>query len=261
MTPRSFAVSHPADGVVVIRIATEAEPYLGPEWVDGFSTILATLAEDTTVRAIILEGSAQYFSAGASRESLATATGDAAFPSYAARAARALLDTPLPIIAAAEGHAIGGGLLVALWCDVAVLAEESLYGANFMQLGFTPGMGATHVMREAFGEPLGRELLLTGRMLTGREISQACCPLSYAVVPRSRVMERARFIAHEIADVPREAVVLLARGLADRRRAVLEDALRQEEAAHARLFADPAAAAEILRRYPARSESAGSDAP
>jgi enoyl-CoA hydratase/carnithine racemase len=163
---------------------------------------------------------------------------------------RTLLDLPVPVVAAAAGHAIGGGLLVALWCDAIVLGEESLYGANFMALGFTPGMGATHAVPEAFGAPLGRELLWTGRLLTGREIRAASCPLSHAVRPRAQVMEQALMQAREIADAPRGTIVLLKRMLAASRREALERALRAEASAHATLHADPATAAEIGRRYP-----------
>jgi enoyl-CoA hydratase/carnithine racemase len=208
---------------------------------------------------LILEGDDRYFSAGASRAALTSLGGRDIALGYAARAARALLDTPLPIIAAAGGHAIGGGLLVALWCDVLILAEESLYGANFMQLGFTPGMGATIAMMEAFGDPLGRELLFTGRVLTGREIRDASCPLSHAVVPRTQVQERALRAALEIAEAPREAVVLLKQNLAARRREAFERAVQAEESAHARLFADPGIAAEIARRYPVRSATGRDD--
>jgi polyketide biosynthesis enoyl-CoA hydratase PksI len=121
-----------------------------------------------------------------------------------------------------------------------------------MQLGFTPGMGATHAMLQAFGEPLGRELLLTGRLLTGREIAATRCPLAHAVVPRGMVLERSLTIAREIADAPRAALVLMARMLADARRGTLEAALRSEARAQAQLFSDTQTRREIEQRYPTR---------
>ena len=258
MTARLFAVTPRCDGVVSGRIATDDAPYVDAQWVDGFASMLGELARDTTVRVVILEGDERYFSAGANKSALSGAQEWDALH-YAARVAPALLGTPLPVIAAAAGHAIGGGLLVALWCDVILLAEESLYGASFMTLGFTPGVGATQVVPEAFGEPLGRELLLTGRMLTGREIKSVCCPVSHTVVPRAEVMSRALAIAGEIAEAPRESIMLLKRNMAARRSRGLTDVLQAEKEAHTRLFADPAIVDEIRRRYPSRLALGGSE--
>jgi enoyl-CoA hydratase/carnithine racemase len=148
------------------------------------------------------------------------------------------------------GHAIGGGLVLGLWCDVAVLAEESLYGANFMALGFTPGMGATAVMEEALGAPLSRELLLTGRLMKGREIRAAGAPVASHVVPRDAVLDRARSLARELADVPRAALVLLKQSLATQRRERLERALREEHGNHMQLFTREETRGEIAQRYP-----------
>jgi enoyl-CoA hydratase/carnithine racemase len=250
MSPELFAVTPRGEGVASIRIADDAEPYLGPGWTDAFERSLARAGEDCGIRAVVLEGGERYFQAGASRDALLQSDGVGAAASHGAAALRALLALPVPVVAAAAGHAIGGGLLVALWCDAIVLGEESLYGANFMALGFTPGMGATHAVPEAFGPFLGRELLWTGRLLTGREIRAASCPLSHAVKPRAQVIDHALMHAREIADTPRGTIVLLKRQLAAGRREALERALRAEASAHATLHADPVTAAEIVRRYP-----------
>lgn len=254
MSSALFAVTPRDRGVVSLRIATDDDPYLGPSWADGFAAVVRELAGDGSLRAVLLEGGDRHFSAGASRAALTDASARGALPEYAGQVARGLLDLPVPTIAAARGHAIGGGLLLALWCDVVVLAEEALYGANFMKLGFTPGMGATHAIPEAFGEPLGRELLYGGHLLTGREIRDARCPLSHAVRPREEVIERALALAREIAEAPRQAIVLLKQNLGTGRKERLEHALETEGAAHRRLFENPALAEEIARRHPAVPE-------
>ena len=246
-----FAVAPREDGVVSVQISTDDEPYLGPAWVDGFCAVMTEVGADAAVRVVVLEGGSQYFSAGASRAALTGENGHVPIVSYAPRAARAVLDVPVPTIAAAAGHAIGGGLLVGLLCDAIVLAEQSLYGANFMRLGFTPGMGATHVIPQAFGSPLGRELLFSGRLLTGREIRHACCPLSHAVVSRPNVMDRARSLAREVAEASRDSLLLLKQHVAGPRREAVERALREEDAAHARIFANSATSDDVARRYPA----------
>ena len=246
-----FAVTPHDDGVVSLRIATDAQRHFDPAWVAGFLETLGVLGKDPAVRVVILESGAEYFSAGATRETLIQSFNTA--QSYAARIPHALLALPVPVVAAMAGHAIGGGLLLGLWCDAVVLASESLYGANFMALGFTPGMGATYAVPEAFGAPLGRDLLWTGRLMTGREIRDACCPLSHAVLPRSAVSGRALAVARDLAAAPRDAGRLLKESLAVHRRASLEGALNAERAAHGALLADPATEREIARRYPTAS--------
>jgi enoyl-CoA hydratase/carnithine racemase len=251
MSSALFAVTPRGDGVASLRIASDAQPYIEATWADAFAASLAQLADDEAVRVVLLEGGDRYFLAGAHRAAFVTADAASTAKSYAAVAARALLALPTPVVAAAAGHAIGGGLLIALWCDVAVLAAESLYGANFMALGFTPGMGATYAVPEAFGAPLGRELLFTGRLLTGHEIRDACCPLSPAIRPRAQVLEHALLRARAIAEAPRAALVLLKQNLAARRREALEHAVSAEASAHTALCATQDTVAEIARRYPA----------
>jgi polyketide biosynthesis enoyl-CoA hydratase PksI len=155
----------------------------------------------------------------------------------------------VPTVAAMAGHAIGGGFMLGLWCESAVLAEESLYGVNFMALGFTPGMGATSLLEEAVGAPLARELLFTGRIIKGRELKAAGGPLAYAVVPRAEVRARALSIAREMAAVPRGALLLLKLRLAARRSVLLEAATKEEHMLQEVLFAREETRLQIAERY------------
>ena len=74
-----------------------------------------------------------------------------------------LLEFPVPTIAAMEGHAVGGGLVLALLCDVVVAASERRFGLNFTDLGLTPGMGSTRLLAELVGHHFAAEMLLTSR--------------------------------------------------------------------------------------------------
>jgi enoyl-CoA hydratase/carnithine racemase len=249
MVAQTVEVKHITDNVASLRVATDESPYLGGWFVPGLRDAVGRLQADETIRAVVVEGGEHYFSAGASRTALLTTEPKDTFPTYVAELPRLLLSLPTPTVAAMAGHAIGGGLVLGLWCDVAVLAEESMYGANFMALGFTPGMGSTAILAEALGELLARELLFTGRLMTGRELKMAGSPLAHAIVPRTEVRRRAIAIAQEMAEVPREALTLLKQALAARRRAVLEQALKEEQAMHAVLFAREETRQQIAARY------------
>ncbi len=235
------------DGIVSLRVASDHEPYFASDLADRLSAAADELVREDSARVLVLKGGARYFSAGASRESLLASNASQVVSSYAARLPGLVLGLPLPSIAAMEGHAIGGGFMLGLWCDLAILAEESLYGANFMALGFMPGMGATILLEEALGPARGRDMLLSGRLAKGRMLRGA--PGLHGVVPRGRVSEDALALAREIAEAPRRTLVLCKRALAARRLERLERALTDERAAQAESFSLPETRQRILDRY------------
>jgi polyketide biosynthesis enoyl-CoA hydratase PksI len=239
------------DYVASLRISTDDQPYIEEGFAPALADAVAELKRDEQWRAVIVEGGPRYFSAGASIDSLTRSDGKSGVPTYAAELPRLMLSIPVPTIAAMAGHAIGGGWVLGLWCDVAFLAEESMYGANFMALGFTPGMGATMIVEEWVGAPLARELLFTGRLVKGRELKYAGSPLAHAILPRAEVRERALAVAAEIAQVPRESLRLLKSALTEQRRERLERVLRAEQAMHQTVFSQPTTAQQIAERYAA----------
>ena len=111
-----------------------------------------------------------------------------------------LLDIPVPTIAAMTGHAIGGGFMVGMWCDMPVLAEESRYGMNAVTLGVPPVMGATEILPEIIGASLTQRLLYTGRLVKGRTFKANDSGLASAVYPKADVWPHALTLAKEIAE-------------------------------------------------------------
>jgi enoyl-CoA hydratase/carnithine racemase len=210
---------------------------------------LTAAADDPQTKVIILEGGSTYFSAGGSRDLLVGPDARDAVPQLVADIPRILLEVPLPVIAAAAGHALGGGFAMALCADLLLLGEESLYGANFVSLGFTPGMGSTVLLADVVGEPLARELLFTGRLMKGRELARAGGPSAHAVRPRETVPRRALEIAQEIAAVPRETLIALKRLVAHRRRALVREAVEREHRAQVELLAQESIRAHIAAAY------------
>jgi polyketide biosynthesis enoyl-CoA hydratase PksI len=235
------------EGVATVRVATDEEPWLGGDFMERWDALARAVAGDEATRVVLIEGGLRHFCAGARQDSLVGADAPQAVSSYAAALPERLLAFPLPTVAAMAGHAVGGGLLVGLWCDAAFFAEESLYGANFAALGFTPGMGSTAVLEDAFGGPLARELLYTGRLLKGRELAETIG--RRRVVPRAEVRARALALAEEMAAVPRATLLEIKSLVAARRRD--PRVLEREAEAHRRIFALPGTARAIAERYPA----------
>ncbi len=194
---------------------------------------LATCAE---ARVAVLLGQPEVFSAGASREMLEAildgklAPADILLP-------RAVLDVPVPVIAAMEGHAVGGGLALGLCADIILIARESSYGCNFMNLGFTPGMGTTRLLEHVLSPAIAHEMMYTGQVFRGAHF-EGRSGFNY-ILPRIQVRARAMDLATRIAEKPRTAVEALKRTLSTRKRQAFEAARTEEAAMHAITFAGP----------------------
>jgi 4-carboxy-3-alkylbut-2-enoyl-[acp] decarboxylase len=203
---------------------------------------LATVGRDRSVHAIVLAGRSDVFCAGASRDMLrglvtgGVAPTDILLP-------RAILDVPVPVIAAMAGHAIGGGFALGLCADLVVIARESRYGASFMNMGFTPGMGMTRLLEHVLSRALAHELLYTGEARRG-DAFIGSAGFNY-VLPRVEVLPKALDVAARIAEKPRVALETLKRTLVQPRREAFEATRTVESLMHEVCFAQPETAARI----------------
>ena len=104
---------------------------------------------------------------------------------------------PMPTIAAIEGNALGGGLELALCCDIRVASETSRLGLPEVRLAVTPGAGGTQRLPRVVGAARAKELILTGRVLTADEAERI--GLVTRVVATGQALAAADEIAEEIA--------------------------------------------------------------
>ena len=196
------------------------------------------------VRCVILCGSDSTFCTGASHSLLREIREGRVSPEEL-EITRAVLEARVPVIAAAAGHAVGGGLVLVAACDLIVLARESRYGANFIDFGLTPGLGATSLLAHAFSPGIANELLLTGGTRRGTWFEQRCS--LNAVVEREQVTAHARRLARAIADKPARAVSLLKQTLSATKLADFETS-RQTESAMQRAVLDDIECRDELER-------------
>ena len=201
---------------------------------------LATLeaASADAVRAVVVSGSGdRAFSAGSHVGEFESQRG----PSGRARhelesgVARRLAELPMPTIAAIEGNALGGGLELALCCDIRVASERAKLGLPEVRLAVTPGAGGTQRLPRVVGSARAREMILIGRVLTAAEAERI--GLVHEVVPVGQAVARATAIGEEIAlrgpVAVREAKRLI--GIAEN--AAIDDGLAAELEASVRVFA------------------------
>ncbi len=149
------------------------------------------------VRAIVLTGAGKTFSAGADLKDRPDRSAPGAFPRHN-RLVRAGFDCVLecekPVIAAVNGAAIGAGCVLALCCDILVVAEESFMSMTEVDVGLAGGV--KHVRRH-LGESDARLMIYTARRITGPELFRMNA--ASVCVPRDKVVEAAQSIAAEIA--------------------------------------------------------------
>jgi polyketide biosynthesis enoyl-CoA hydratase PksI len=230
-------LERPESGIgVVIMEDRASRNTFSREFVEDIRSVFAEIAGDNSLRTIVIHGYDSYFCCGGTKDELLTITeGKLQFTD--SRFFDLLLECELPVIAAMQGHALGGGLAFGAFADMLVLAEEAIYSANFMRYGFTPGMGASYIIPHKFGELLGAEMLYTALGYHGGELRQR--GISARVVAREKVIATAMGMARELADKPRVALVELKRHLASPLREALTKVVERELAMHRITFANP----------------------
>jgi len=246
-------IERPEEAIAVLRLSDpHNENHLSASLCAAWMTALDRMAEDNSIRVLLIAGLPKVFCAGASLDELRQiAAGelhvrDLELPDR-------LMRFPVPVIAAMEGHATGGGLVAALCCDLVVAASERRYGLNFTELGFTPGMGVTRLLPALVGHHLAAEIMLSGRFFHGEDLARR--GLFNAAAPSAEVFARALDLARQIACKPRQVLELTKAALAAPRRTALLEALSSEHLMHRICFAAPHHPALIEERYPATGAS------
>jgi polyketide biosynthesis enoyl-CoA hydratase PksI len=149
-----------------------------------------------------------------------------------------LINTPFPVIAAMEGHAMGGGLVLGLCSDIIIMSRESRYGAVFMTLGFTPGMGTTTLLPELVGPYIANEMMFTGKRFKGSELAEKGIHINY-ILQKKDVLPKAKDIARQISEKNKKSVYLLKYALSAKKKKLLIDARLQEDMMHRLSFGFP----------------------
>lgn len=162
--------------------------------------LLRRAAADRALRAVVITGAGRKaFCAGADLKERA-AMGDAEVAGFH-RALRGFLDgleaLPQPVVAALNGAALGGGLELALACDLRVAAEGIEVGLPEVGLGIIPGGGATQRLPRLVGVGRAKDLILTGRRVPAAEA--LALGLLTAVVPAERLGDEALALAARVA--------------------------------------------------------------
>lgn len=129
-----------------------------------------TLASDA-IRCIIITGAGKHFCAGADYKQRQDLNADEWQQQHKLleKAVSAMHDCPIPIIAAVNGAAIGGGFELCLHSDLALATRSAKFALPEVKLGIMPGMGASHLLPNMVGLRRAKQLMLTGESLTAKQ--------------------------------------------------------------------------------------------
>jgi acyl transferase domain-containing protein/enoyl-CoA hydratase/carnithine racemase/acyl carrier protein/NADP-dependent 3-hydroxy acid dehydrogenase YdfG len=227
------ATAHP-DGIVVVKIEDrEAKNMFSDAVLEGLAEAFAWVERTTGSKVVVLTGYDRYFASGGTKESLlAVQQGKVKFADF--KMFQLPLDCRLPVIAAMQGHGIGAGWSLGMFADIVLLSEESQYVSPYMDLGFTPGAGATYILADKIGPDLARESLLTARSYSGSELKER--GLRLPILPRAEVYPAAMLLAGQIARASHDRLIEMKRQLNHHLGEPLEETYRRELAMHEQTF-------------------------
>ena len=226
----------PADGVVLLRInRPQARNALDVATRRKLAAAFEALHDDPSVRASVLTGNEQAFAAGADLKEFVDAGAIEILRRRAERYWNSVARTPQPVIAAINGYALGGGLELAMCCDVIIAGESAQLGQPEVRVGIMPGAGGTQRLTRAVGKFHAMRLCLTGRPVSATEAYQI--GLVSQVVPDAEVVAAALEMARDLARLPPLALMQIKEAILAGQDASLEAGLMLERKAFQLLFA------------------------
>lgn len=164
------------------------------------ASVIQEIGEGGAARAAVLTGAGEKaFVAGAdiaAMEEMSAVEGRA-FSRFGQEVFAALENLPIPVIGAVQGFALGGGLELALACDIILASDKARFGQPEINLGIIPGFGGTQRLPRRVGLGWARELIYSGRLIDAGEALRI--GLVNRVLPGAELLGAARALAAELA--------------------------------------------------------------
>jgi len=172
---------------------------LDPDMVEEFQSIVRRVDLEPSTRAIVLTGAGRAFTAGGDVRSFGSKH-DPRVNRRGWHLVHRMLEIEKPIVAMVNGPAIGLGLTIALLCDSVVMADDATIGDPHVGLGLVAGDGAAVVLPLLIGPHRAKELLLTGKLITG--VDAAAMGMINRSVASDELVAAAYDLAREFAAQP-----------------------------------------------------------
>lgn len=193
---------------------------------DALADAFRAFDQDDDRDVAVLTGTGGAFCAGADLKAISSGSGNRAAPDGDGPMGptRMLLDKP--VIAAVEGHAVAGGLELALWCDLRVAARDAVFGVFCRRWGVPLIDGGTIRLPRLIGHSQALDMILTGRGVSGEEALSM--GLANRVTEPGAALGTAVALAHELARLPQLCLRSDRRSSYEQWALSIDDALRNE---------------------------------
>jgi 2-(1,2-epoxy-1,2-dihydrophenyl)acetyl-CoA isomerase len=195
--------------------------------------VLDRMAEDRSVRAILITGEGRGFSSGADLSALQDPYLKGERPKLSFflqegynRLIPLLTETPKPVIAAINGVVAGAGMSVALACDFRLASEDASFSMAFIRIGLIPDAGSSFLLPRTVGAARALELSLLSEKLTPARALEI--GLVNRVVPAEKLIDEARELCRRLAELPTATIGLTKRMFLESSRLSLPEALERE---------------------------------
>jgi enoyl-CoA hydratase len=213
----------------VVLERPEVRNAVDPATAAALAAAFAELDRDDAVHAIVLWGAGGTFCAGADLRAVAAGWDPSRLQAPSGRAddrfgpmGPTRMEIDKPVIAAVAGHAVAGGLELALWCDLRVVEADAVFGVFCRRWGVPLVDGGTVRLPRLIGESRALDLILTGRAVHAGEALEI--GLANRVVPSGQSRAAAETLAHQLAALPQRCL------RSDRRCARHQSGLAQADA-------------------------------
>ena len=195
----TLLIERHADGYAVVTLnRPDALNALNTTLTGELGDFLESVADDDSVRCVVLTGSVKAFAAGADIKEMADqAYADMYRGNFFARAHDRVASFRKPIIAAVSGSALGAGCELAMLCDFIIASDTAKFGQPEINLGVAPGIGGSQRLTRAVGKAKAMDMCLTGRMMDAAEAERS--GLVSRVVASDALLDEARAAAAKIA--------------------------------------------------------------
>jgi enoyl-CoA hydratase/carnithine racemase len=205
-----------AGGVATVTVDNPPANALSEPTLEGLLDAAGRIAADPEVRSVVFTGTGERaFMAGADLREFAEILGDRERMEHHVGLTRPVFgawwELEVPVVAAVNAHAMGGGLEFALLCDLIVAEPGARFGLPEVTLGLMPGAGGTQRLPRRIGLGAARELALLGTVVDAQRA--AALGLVDRVAEKGRALAEAQELAAKLASRPAEAVRAVKRAL------------------------------------------------
>ncbi len=232
---------------------------------DMFSALVETadaLSKDNSVRAVVLSGEGESFCAGLDFMSFMalaesdsapdlTATAPDRITHFAQQAVFGWTELPVPVIAAVQGHALGGGIQLALGADIRIVHPDAKMSVLEIRWGLIPDMTGTQALVDLVGPDVAKELTFTGRPVSGVEAKELGLATRTSLTPHADAMK----LAQEIASKSPHAIRAGKRLLSEAARFDRATSFERERHEIAKLIGSPNQAESVAAYFEKRAAS------